>query len=120
MTDIAEISDTVPESVVEKKTSLFTNDACKHTIPLFDYSGIAKEHSTTMTCEKILTGLNVGEQPTCQDLRDLAKGETSPLKTMEEDFDKAYDDKLINKSFGGIANMVADNCMKACYDTECE
>ena len=98
------------------------SDTCNATIPLFDYSGVAKEHSTTMTCSKLLTSLNIKptDTLTCEDLQNRTTNEDSLLLPMKEDFDKAYSDELIPKSFGGIATMVANNCMLACFDEKCD
>lgn len=98
------------------------SETCQATIPLFDYSGVAKEHSTTLTCSRLLTSLNIKPTDTlaCEDLQTRASNdESSLLLPLKKDFDKAYSDELIPKSFGGIATMVANNCMLACFDEVC-
>lgn len=99
------------------------SETCQATIPLFDYSGVAKEHSTTITCSKLLTSLNIKptDTLTCEQLQKSAiEDESSLLVPLEKDFTDAYSKEMIPKSFGGIATMVANNCMLACFDEVCD
>lgn len=63
--------------------------------PLFDYSGVAQEHSTTLTCSKLLTSLNIKPTDTleCKDLQTRSAYANATEKWCRQqatDFDKPF------------------------------